>query len=431
MKKGNFRLVKLSIGVASVDETGTDGFSVIELTSSHLLELHYIEDITMSNCLVMIKINDTNNDPIQILNRLVGMEPVEVVWTDDATGVPEGNMIKQELVVYDVKDRVIKDGKQSSAMLYCVSIDAVRNSATKISRRFGLGGGAKTHNMVEDLIKGDLKSRKRIIVDNATTKLSFVSPYWDPYTIISWLAWRSIEEAGSGDKSAGYLFFENVDGYNFRSMDRLVQQRVSRIINVNLIEMGEDQDPIEDSNNDINIQGFTVSGTSDIFRGINLGSYASTTFTLDMKDFKYEEIPFFINDFYPSMKKLNERPLPSFYKKFGGKDLDGGRPTRIMSKVMDTAMYTEGTYTQDLTKQLSQSMIRNQMFFNQSATFEYEGAQDLKVGQVVDVNKFNARSGDKEEKISGKYIIGKIYRQFVSERDMMSTRVTLYRDNLA
>ena len=102
-----------------------------------------------------------------------------------------------------------------------------------------------------------------------------------------------------------------------------------------------------------------------------------------------------------------------------------------MSKVMDTAMYTEGTYTQDLTKQLSQSMIRNQMFFNQSATFEYEGAQDLKVGQVVDVNKFNARSGDKEEKISGKYIIGKIYRQFVSERDMMSTRVTLYRDNLA
>ena len=66
-----------------------------------------------------------------------------------------------------------------------------------------------------------------------------------------------------------------------------------------------------------------------------------------------------------------------------------------------------------------------------AATFEYEGAQDLKVGQVVDVNKFNASSGDKEEKISGKYIIGKIYRQFVSERDMMSTRVTLYRDNLA
>ena len=73
-----------------------------------------------------------------------------------------------------------------------------------------------------------------------------------------------------------------------------------------------------------------------------------------MKDFKYEETPFFINDFYPTMKKLNPRAdLPEFYERFGS-ELGGGRPTRIMSKVLDTAMYTEGTYTQDLTKQLSE-----------------------------------------------------------------------------
>ena len=43
--------------------------------------------------------------------------------------------------------------------------------------------------------------------------------------------------------------------------------------------------------------------------------------------------------------------VTEFYKRFGGKDLGGGRPTRIMTKVIDTAMYTEGTYTQDLTRQ--------------------------------------------------------------------------------
>ena len=148
-----------------------------------------------------------------------------------------------------------------------------------------------------------------------------------------------------------------------------------------------------------------------------------------MKDFKYEEIPFYINDFYPSVKKLNQRTLPSFYKRFGSEE-KGGRPTRIMSKILDTAMYTEGTYTQDLTKQLSQSMIRNQLFFNQSATFEYEGMQDLQVGEVVRVNKYNARTGEKEPKLSGKYIVGKIYRQFLTETDMMSTRVTLFRDSI-
>ena len=206
-------------------------------------------------------------------------------------------------------------------------------------------------------------------------------------------------------------------------MDNLVDQDTTRTIHIN----EETDDPIK---SDIYINGFTLTGTSDIFRGLNLGSYASTTFTLDMKDFKYTETPFFINDFYASMKKLNPASeLPEFYKRFGGEEL-GGAPTRIMSKVIDSAMYTEGKYTQDLTTQLSQSMIRNQLFFNQSATFQYEGKMDLYIGDVVMVTKYNAKTGDMDPEISGRYIIGKIYRQFLTERDTMSTQVTLYRDSV-
>ena len=426
MRQSNFRLINLEIGVPHMSESGEQGFVVVSLTSNQLMEMHYIEDITKSNLLIMLKINDSGSG---VLDSLVGMDPIELVWTDDSLSKGmEGNVMSRSLVVFDIKDRIIKDGKQSQATLYCISIDAVRNSATKISRRFGKGGGQFTNEIVDELLTRDLSSTRPLRVDKSTTKLSFVSPYWDPYTIISWLAWRSIEEGGSGKKSAGYLFYENADGYNFRSMDALTQQAESRDINVNFSpENTEDED--DKDQKDINILGFSVSETSDLFRGINLGSYASTTFTLDMKDFKYEEIPFYLADFYPTMKKLNNRGLPSFYERFGSIKT-GGRPTRIMSKILDTAMYTEGTYTQDLTKQLSQSMIRNQLFFNQSATFEYEGMQDLKVGQVVRVNKYNARSGKLEPVISGKYIVGKIYRQFLSERDMMSTRVTLFRDNL-
>ena len=426
MRQSNFRLINLEIGVPHMSESGEQGFVVVSLTSNQLMEMHYIEDITKTNLLIMLKINDSGSG---VLDSLVGMDPIELVWTDDSLSKGmEGNVMSRSLVVFDIKDRIIKDGKQSQATLYCISIDAVRNSATKISRRFGKGGGQFTNEIVDELLTRDLSSTRPLRVDKSTTKLSFVSPYWDPYTIISWLAWRSIEEGGSGKKSAGYLFYENADGYNFRSMDALTQQAESRDINVNY-SPDDTEDEDDKDQKDINILGFSVSETSDLFRGINLGSYASTTFTLDMKDFKYEEIPFYLADFYPTMKKLNNRGLPSFYERFGSIKT-GGRPTRIMSKILDTAMYTEGTYTQDLTKQLSQSMIRNQLFFNQSATFEYEGMQDLKVGQVVRVNKYNARSGKLEPVISGKYIVGKIYRQFLSERDMMSTRVTLFRDNL-
>ena len=99
-------------------------------------------------------------------------------------------------------------------------------------------------------------------------------------------------------------------------MDALTQQAESRDINVNY-SPDDTEDEDDKDQKDINILGFSVSETSDLFRGINLGSYASTTFTLDMKDFKYEEIPFYLADFYPTMKKLNNRGLPSFYERFG------------------------------------------------------------------------------------------------------------------
>ena len=52
-----------------------------------------------------------------------------------------------------LQDRMVIDGKQSQATVYCVSPDAVRNSAKKISKRFGKGGGKFTHEISTELIK--------------------------------------------------------------------------------------------------------------------------------------------------------------------------------------------------------------------------------------------------------------------------------------
>ena len=99
MRQTNFRLIRFDVGIASKDkETGENGFTVVALTSNHLMELHYIEDITKSNILVMIKVNDSNSG---VLDSLVGMDPVELVWTDDALNTgQEGNIIRQSLETY-------------------------------------------------------------------------------------------------------------------------------------------------------------------------------------------------------------------------------------------------------------------------------------------------------------------------------------------
>ena len=409
--QNNFLLVRFQIQTAA---------GVVNLSSNHLLELHYIEDITKSNIIMAATINDTET---ALVSKLFGLEAVSIEFKDH-----KENTVSANMVIYDIKDRMIVSGKKMKATLYMISPDAVNNSATKISERFGKGGGETTSEIVKDLISSTgrfLKSAKRVIVDKTSTKISFISPYWDPFTIISWLAWRSIPEQGSSkDVSAGYLFYETGSQYNFKSMDKLVKGKVQKTIRVNYSDDDDDE-----NDKFIDIDTLSITGTSDVFRGMNLGSYTSVTYTLDMKDFSYKEIPFNVNEYYKEMSKLNDSTLPAMYKLFGPTS-EKSNPTRIMAKVLDTAMYTEGTYTQDLTKQLSQAMIRNQFFFNQSATFEYEGTLNLEIGQVVEVQSYKGKALEKDSSQSGKYIVGKIYRQFATERDMMSTRVTIYRDSL-
>ena len=112
--KGNFTLLDLKIGISVYDkETDQDGVVVQPFSSNHLLELHYIEDITKSNVVLILKMNDSGDG---MLSNLMGMEPIDISWTEN-----EDNVITYSMVVYDIKDRVVVDGNKSQATLYCVS----------------------------------------------------------------------------------------------------------------------------------------------------------------------------------------------------------------------------------------------------------------------------------------------------------------------
>lgn len=408
--KSNFQLKQLAIEV--------DG-TQLSLSQNHLLDLHYMEDITKSSTVIAVTITDTES---AIISDLYGMEPIFLSWS---TGTVEHTF---NMVIYDIKDRMVLQGKKMKATLFCISPDAINNSATKISKRFGPGGGKLIHEIVSDLMNDHIQTSKSLDYTTSQTKFSFVSPYWDPFTIISWLSWRAIPTPidTQDEQSAGYLFYETPQSYHFHAMDWLVQQESVKTVRVAYVA---DKSGIDDTEF-IDVNSLTVTASSDIFRGMNLGSYNSTTMTIDLKDFSYREIPFNVNEYYNAMPKLNPASqLPKYYKLFK-QETGSAQPTRIMSKVMDTALFTEGKYTQDMTRQLSQSMIRNQFFFNQSAQFEYVGEQDLEVGQVVDIEMWAGKSLEMDTTQSGRYIIGKIYRVYTTDEENLSTRVTLYRDSL-
>jgi len=174
------------------------------------------------------------------------------------------------------------------------------------------------------------------------------------------------------------------------------------------------------------VDKITMESTVDLFKGMNYGSYSSNVMTLDLANMKYVEHPFNINKYYEDVDVMNSTKLPPFYKGFDNELTQ----TRIMSKITDSALFTEGTYTQGFTKQLSQSSLREKIFYSKKVTVELISDYSLEIGEVVQLDIYKGSSDRKQDyKNSGRYVIGKVERTFKSSEDKMSTRLTLFTDS--
>jgi len=407
IKSGNFKLVNIAVGIAGTDY----GFNI-----NQLMSLKYTESIKSASVRMELQLTDSRSG---VLSAVQGMEPVYVEFEDHLE-----NSFSTTLVVYDVQDRLVIDGK-SKATLLCCSPDLINNAAAKISRRFGEGGGKAIDIIVSDILE-NLLGTERALVDFATTKnkFSFVSCYWSPFTIIKWLASKAIPaEGGSGaNASAGYAFFENARGYNFLSYDSFATKEYTKkmIVGYEEPELGEPDYSI------IPIISMRVTSAGDVLRGLNYGSYNSKFMTFDVKDMSYTEHSFNISKYYTDVPKMNgDVTLPTYFEKFE----KNTAPTRIMSKIMDTALFTEGTMTQDSTKQVAQSSLREKLFYSKEVEVEYIGDIDLYVGDTVELTTYKGKQRSLDGNNSGVYVIGQIEREFISSNDRMTTKVTLYTDS--
>ena len=408
----NFKLNSLIIGIDGQDTM---------VGINQLLQLRYIEDIKSASTQIFITITDTAEGS---LSKISGMEPVYIEFEDD-----QENKFINDFIVYDIQGRMIKDGK-SKGTLCCCSPDLVNNAATKVSRRFGTGGGKQIDKIVgEDILTDILGTAREIVVETTKNKFSFISAYWSPFTIIQYLASKAIpaKDKDSQNASAGYAFFENADGYTFQSYDKFAHDAEKNKVDHRFVGGFESADIRPNTNKEyIDVNSVTVVENGDILMGLNIGSYNSKVMTFDMMDNAYVESDFNIHKYYNSVPKMNgDVTLPTYFEKFKKNQV----PTRIMSKVMHTALYTEGTFTKDLTKVLAQSSLREKLFYNKKVEIEFIGTLTPKVGQIAELTTYKGRGRAFDAENSGKYVIGRVEREYVSSNSNMVTKLTLYTDS--
>ena len=387
---------------------------------NQVLYVKYTEDIRQATMTMEVQITDSETG---FLSELQGMEPVFIRIADSKNETELGG----QFVVYDIQDRRNVGGKSSAVLMLCTP-DFLNNAANKVSRRFGKGMGIKIHDIVKEEILGNLmgvEPERLLNFEPCVNSFSFVSPYWNPFTAIRWLASKAIPASkGSGPAAtAGYAFYQTRSGYNFESYDSFASKEpVVRMV------VGHDPDEMEDEEDTgiLPLDSLTVESSVDLLQGLNLGSYSSNVMTLDLKNMEFKQHPFNINKYYRDVSVMNSRTTPEFYKGFD----TNATYTRIMSKISDSALFTEGTYTKGFTKQLSQSSLREKLFYNKKVVVEFISDYFLEIGEVVQLDVYKGTSDREQDySVSGRYVIGRVERTFKSSEDKMTSRLTLYTDS--
>ena len=181
------------------------------------IQLNIFEDMTSSCMSGSILIEDGNN---LISNfPIIGQEKIIISYSNPGLKAKEYTFL-----VYKpekIGNKETNDKIQLYNLMF-TSIELIKDQITSISR--SLKG--KTSDVIYNILTQDwgLNYKGKYNIEDSDSHVDFVSPNWNPYKLINFFAQRSIPV---NKKCPTYLFYQNMNGYNFVSYESLLDKGVS------------------------------------------------------------------------------------------------------------------------------------------------------------------------------------------------------------
>ena len=365
-----------------------------------------------------ISMNVTFIDIDQVISRkgISGGEYIDLTVEVDGYDDFKLTQKKHNLMLNSVRNVITETNKQVATLEF-VSVESIINETARVNKKFA-GNVSQT---VFELLIGDKKgiqTSKKLDKHDATNSYSFVGNLKRPFDTVQWLC----PKAQSSTKNFGFLFYENFDGYHFKSIEKLLEQEPS-------FTYTHTDKPYDQETGAFKILQNKMVQTNDIGMNLRMGMYANRTIYVDIVNQTKEIVDFKISDF-------NLKRPPKLLN--GIEDY----PTRLMLRVNDIGVAQKGSKKKDqqpsseLAVYQNKSYIRNNLLFSQSFKISIALNPDLRVGQVIEI-KLPVKKGDGESKTdsygndrtndpSGKYLISGL-RQIIGGQKS-ETQLTLIRD---
>ena len=378
-----------------------------------LADIRYYENVLSNVITLSVGVKETED----ILDKLPirGGEKVDISLEDS-----NGAKLKPTLYVNKISN-VVSDTLENNYFLDLASEQYFKNDLSRVVKRYD----GKISESVTKIMKEQLDTD--VDVDETLINYNFIGNNKKPLYICTWLASKSVP-AQPGEGTAGYLFFETQDGFQFKSIDGLFSQSYKKkyVLTNTPIKPGEYEGQIlkYSIDRDINLQN-----------NLSVGMYSNRSIYFNFYDFNYKDQEFNIKD---------------EVVKTGGKDSIrvenfGDEPSRIMTRILDIGTLPSGktskdeleTWKSDPTnptfnapKTMVQSVMRYNQLFSIKINIIIAADFTLKAGDLIycdfpEVSTSKSVGANKQS--GGIYMISSLCHRLTS--DQSSTSLTLVRDS--
>tara|TARA_X000000368_G_scaffold355062_1_gene296706 strand:+ start:1740 stop:3065 length:1326 start_codon:yes stop_codon:yes gene_type:complete len=341
-------------------------------------------------------------------------------------GIDFSEDISKYFYVSSIKN-VIQNTKSESFVLDLVPRETITNETSRVGRKYP--ASTSISDSVKDIVKKYLKTDKLkdINVDKTQNPYGFLGNLRKPFTVLTWLASKSVPGEVSGkDATAGYLFFETVDGYHFISIDSLIAGNPHEDTYV-YTEVTKS----EMSDNDFKILQYTTNKNQDLLSNLKRGAYCSHRIFFNPLNFTYtnpEKGLFKMENYVGKTENLGKDiDLPSIGDD-SGKTL-GDIPSRNITAVMDIGTLEKNASVKDNadpTKIFSQAMMRYNTTLTQTMSLTIPSNTNLRAGDIIKC-QFpridRSEKSDKDEEQSGLYMIKELCHFFDSSGSYTSLKL--------
>ncbi|MAH72835.1 MAG: hypothetical protein CMK29_01905 [Porticoccaceae bacterium] len=412
-------------------------------------ELSIYEDIEQN----FITGNLTFVDTEDLVNKLpiLGQEYLEFkVRTPLKSTYGEGeyDFTNTRMAVYKcTKERLNSNTQQVS--LDFISTEAIKDSNTKISRAFD----GPYDDAVAKTFKNTwgLNSKKKFYVQPTQGNFKFVAPNTRPTDLMNMIASRAVPKTSI---APGYFFYENGQGFHFRSIDSFFFMAKSEGLapHPEMFEYFADSETARGLNNPRDnpmsqmrtVKSFKVLPQNDLITGQRTGTYASKLITHDQynKTFKEHEYNY-IDDYIrtPHLEKDDAMTdqaeyrgfIPQAHYDFNDTETTNtrsqGSAYKYLSDYSDARIMvqsnTANIHNSNMKEgyKVSEYVQRRKNILGTMNALQCElethGNTHLNIGHIIRINvpragrnKFGIKSADHDKYLTGRWLITAIRHSF-------------------